>query len=99
MIADTSREAYQAVKPKISNHQKVVLDVIKLNGAITNEGISFALGWPINTVTPRVNELRHKGLIGEEGRGVNNSGHSAKLWSYRDPNDRKLVELANDCED
>lgn len=99
MIAETSRQAYEAAKPKIGNNQRVVLDVIKVNGAITNEGISFALGWPINRVTPRVNELFHKGLVGVEGRGVNKSGQTAKLWSYRDPNDKKLLELANDCED
>lgn len=98
MIAETSLEAYEKVKPKINNRQKIVLDVIKVNGAITNEGISFALGWPINQVTPRVNELRHMGMVGEEGRGMNQTGYSAKLWSYRDPNDKKLEAVANDCE-
>lgn len=99
MIAETSLEAYQKVKPKINNRQRIVLDVIKVNGAITNEGISDALGWPINQVTPRVNELRYAGFVGEEGRGMNRTGYSAKLWSARDPNDRHLEKVANDCED
>jgi predicted HTH transcriptional regulator len=98
MIAETSLEAYEGVKPKINNRQKIVLDVIEMNGAITNEGISEALGWPINQVTPRVNELRYAGLVGEEGRGMNRTGYSAKLWSVRDPNDKNLEKAANDCE-
>ena len=97
-VSYTSQEAYAKIYNKLGAKQQVVFETIKELGAATNEMISEHLNWPINRVTGRVTELKKFGLVDVEGMGVNKSGFSAKLWSVRDPNDKELIELANDCE-
>lgn len=48
---------------------------------MTNREISKVLDWEINTVTPRVNELRKMGFIEEMGkRDCRISGMNAYVW-------------------
>lgn len=98
MIAATSREAYELLQPRLGRKQQIVFEAIKKLGSATNEQLADFLGWPINNVTGRCTELRKFGVIGVEGLGRNKSGRSAKLWSVRDPNDKSLEAIANDCE-
>lgn len=98
-VSYTSQEAYAKIHDELGAKQQIVFEAIKELGTATNEAISEYLNWPINTVTPRVTELKKFGLIDVEGLGVNKSGFSAKLWSIRDPNDKELIEIANDCGD
>lgn len=68
---DTSLSAYyDRVKPTLANRQKVVFDMLRSKANWTNSELAQTLEWPINTLTPRVNELRKKGLVEESGKRV-----------------------------
>lgn len=51
------------LKPDLNRLQNIVFDVIKRCPGVCNHEISVILCRPINTITPRVNELRKKGLV------------------------------------
>jgi hypothetical protein len=97
-VSSTSRAAYTKIQGMLGQRQMQVYDAISDLGIGTNEMISDYLNWPINRVTGRVTELKRYGLIDVEGLGKNKSGFTAKLWGVRDLNDKKLLEIANDCE-
>lgn len=63
MIQQTSLEAYKAIIPELAEKQKIVFDVIYKHPGMSNYDISQYLGWRINSVTPRVNELRELGFV------------------------------------
>ncbi|QGJ88819.1 helix-turn-helix DNA binding domain protein [Mycobacterium phage Yecey3] len=70
MIQDTSREAYDALQPVLNERQTEVFDVIREFGALCNSDIAELLDVPISYVTPRVGELRKKGLVVESHRAI-----------------------------
>lgn len=80
MISNTSREAYKSIV-NIGSKQWQVLEAIKDHGPIDNEGIARILGWPINRVTGRVNELCKKGAIKHDGYTTTSSQRRAKVWT------------------
>lgn len=98
MIAETSRQAYEAVKDKFSKRQIQVYNAIDTLGIASNEQIADYLGLPLQSITGRVTELKAYGVIDVEGIGRNRSGHSAKLYSIRGANDKKITDMAHDCE-
>lgn len=68
---DTSRLAYASkVRPTLGLRQVQVLEAMKERQDWSNTELSKALGWPINTVTPRVNELRKYGCVEFAGKRV-----------------------------
>ena len=67
-MLETSLDAYKGIKAELGKRQTVVLDVIKHLKNPTNVEISRYLGLPINTITPRTNELRKKGLVCDAGK-------------------------------
>ncbi len=79
-VRDTSREAYADIQP-LSDRQAAVLGLLKRSEPLTNNEIADRLGWPINTVTPRVFELRARGEVREIGkRPCRITGRSAYQW-------------------
>ena len=63
-IQPTSLQSYYTeIKPHLGDRQKVVLEEIKKGGNMTNNEIAASLGVQINTITPRVHELRKLGLV------------------------------------
>lgn len=80
MIQSTSREAYETVKPTLNKRQQLVLDYIKENHPCCNLDIAEGMLIPINAITPRVLELRGKGLIVEAFKDVSSSGRKAIFW-------------------
>lgn len=57
-IRDTSRAAYEEISPELGDRQKVVLETIgRAKRPVNNQEIADFLGKPINTITPRTNEL------------------------------------------
>lgn len=96
-VAETSRDAFEGIKQSLGNKQQIVYDTIKEMGTATNEMLSDELNWPINQVTPRVNELCRFEMVAVIGLHPNRSGVSAKLFAVADINDRKLKEITNDC--
>jgi hypothetical protein len=63
MIQETSLKAFREILPELGHRQLEVLRVIYNQVTANNNIISKILKLPINSVTPRVNELRKKGLV------------------------------------
>jgi DNA-binding MarR family transcriptional regulator len=59
----TSYLAFEEVLMTLGDRQKLVLSAIKKIQPCSNLEISKYLNLPINTVTPRCQELRKKGLV------------------------------------
>lgn len=56
--------AYRAFAPKeLSKKQNTVLAFLLKYGSMSNKELAAKIGWPINTITPRVKELRDLGLV------------------------------------
>lgn len=65
----------------LSARQAQVVSVIELFGPMTNSELAQKLDWPINTVTPRTNELVKKGILAEyERRHCSVTGRMAIVW-------------------
>jgi len=66
-------------------------------GDHSNSEMAEALGWPINTVTPRVNELRKRGLITQvDTRKCKVTGRIVKVWGFpQEDNGRRLQNDSN----
>ncbi len=57
-VRDTSKLAYSEVSPTIGKKQALVLRTIaKAKRPVNNQEIASHLALPINTITPRTNEL------------------------------------------
>jgi hypothetical protein len=67
-VQQTSLEAYQSIKYTgvLGNSQKIVYLALKDLGAANNLIISKKLGWGINRITGRINELRKFGYVIED---------------------------------
>ncbi len=67
MIQETSRIAYHSID-NLGERQAQVFEVISKQDRIHNLKIAKILNLPINSITPRVKELREKGLVVEAGK-------------------------------
>lgn len=81
-VQETSRIAYaQDVFPTLGDRQHEVYEILKTAQSLTNSEISVLLDKPINTITPRVFELRHLGLVKEDKkRFCSITGRTAIAW-------------------
>jgi len=81
MVRKTQKIAHDKIK-KVSNNkqQQVVLAISHLSSA-TNRELATHLGWEINSVTGRVNELMHKSLVTSNGTKLDtNTNRTVTLW-------------------
>lgn len=62
-IQQTSIEAYQSIQPTLNQRQKQIYQIIKTHPGISNNEIKRITKLGINQITPRVYELRQKGLV------------------------------------
>jgi len=76
----TSLEAYNHTLKTLGKRQEEVLNCITNRQPITNLGLSNFLNKPINTITPRVKELRDKGLVVRAGKIITSTGRRAIQW-------------------
>ena len=60
---ETSLYAYMAELPSLSERQERVRDALLSLRCATNKEIATRLCWPINSVTPRLQELRKQGVV------------------------------------
>jgi hypothetical protein len=69
MIRQTSLESWRALQPKLGLKQMTMYQVFAENpeGKCTDRDLSKILGWAINSVTARRNELWKQKLIVEDG--------------------------------
>jgi predicted transcriptional regulator len=79
-INSNSLEAFSKVD--LSRRQQQVFNVIKETGTITAKGIAFQLGFTINRVTGRINELMHKQLIREHSTVRDKIGSNTRVNQY-----------------
>jgi predicted transcriptional regulator len=63
MIQETSLEAYYDIKDKLGPMHRLILNIIKTYPNVSNHEISNIIHKPINSVTPRVKELRAMGFV------------------------------------
>ena len=63
MIQDTSLETYKVLIPELGIRQQQIYDIITKHNNVSNLDLSRISKLPINSVTPRVKELRDKGLV------------------------------------
>lgn len=64
MITESSREAFESIQQDIDTCRRKVYQVIhNAQKPICDREISHKLGWSINRVTPRRNELEKQGKI------------------------------------
>jgi DNA-binding MarR family transcriptional regulator len=70
MRQETSRLAYRSIEDELGERQMQVLGVVSVLHVACNLDIADQLNLPINSVTPRVKELREKGLIVEHSRAI-----------------------------
>lgn len=86
MMRDTSLDAFSEIRRELGPRHKAVLDTINhiintKNTYPTNLEISKFLGIPINSITPRTNELAKLGKIWNNGkRTCKVSGRMAYTW-------------------
>jgi predicted transcriptional regulator len=81
MIQTTSVLAYYSQLQTLGDRQIEVYKKLKEMGSATNNELAHALGKPINTITPRVFELREKGIVEEcMKRACNITGRTAICW-------------------
>lgn len=83
MVATTQREAWEDLQVKLGERQRTVLALILRSPCgLTLYEIKNKLGWPINSVSGRVTELRKKGLIQASHHTRTNpeTGKAAIVW-------------------
>lgn len=69
------------VKPTLGKRQRIVLEKLQERENMTNLEIAESLNLPINSITPRVFELRKLGYVYESKRRVCKiSGYIAIAW-------------------
>jgi hypothetical protein len=86
MIQDTSLWAYSLATQRLNKKQKLILEAIRVFPDVTNAELEKHTGWKINTITPRVGELRKAGLVIDAGiRKCKATGNSAHAWRAKHP--------------
>lgn len=76
----TSLLAYKDAKKDLNRKQKLVYEAIEQIQPCTNKRIATYLNWPINSVTPRVLELRQKGKVKLGEIKPDADGRKANFW-------------------
>lgn len=93
-VRDTSLRAYAGdVKPTLGDRQRIVYRALQEQHALgvvsmTNSELAEMLSWPINTITPRIYELRAKGVVVEDcKRACKLTGRMAYAWRVAETQD------------
>lgn len=82
-VASTSLFAYKSIV-NLGAKQTTVLEKIEELQPCSNKQIAKSLGWEINRVTGRVNELAKLGLIKTERTATGETGRPEKLWEIKE---------------
>lgn len=84
-MQQTSLDAYSTVtKPQLNRNQKMVLESLEAIAPACNKQIAANMNWPINSVTPRVLELRKKGAVTQAYIAKDPSGRNAIYWKPKE---------------
>lgn len=83
MKPDTQLAALESIQKTAPRCRDQVFDVIqsRMPVGISSDQIAIALGWPINSISGRVTELRNLGRIKDSGaRARTQAARQAILW-------------------
>jgi len=88
-VQETSRIAYRQIQPRLGMKQAKVLKVLRAARDtrldFTNCELALVLDWPINTICPRVYELRKLGLVVlSRKRACERTGRLAMAWQAKE---------------
>ncbi len=85
-VQDTSLKAYFGeVVDTLGARQRAVLEAFTKKEDFTNAELAEFLQWPINTVTPRTNELvKRRLLIEAKRRACKVTGRTVIAWTAKD---------------
>lgn len=98
-VTETSRESYSKLD-KLNTRQAEVYRAIGELGIASNREIAQYLGKEINAITPRCKELREMGFVAEHGKKFDHdTNRNVTTWCAVDPNDKNLIDIANDPAD
>ncbi len=83
LALDSRNDAYKKILPELSNKQKEVFEFLTIQPKpMSNLEISEAMHKRINAVTPRILELRKRGVVEDRGRSVCSvSGENVHKWA------------------
>jgi len=81
-VSQTSKETYASIQSKLGTNQIAVLNALHRHPLASNEDIAADLGWTINRVTPRSNELREMGLVKIGGTKKSRTSGKTVQWMY-----------------
>lgn len=77
----TSLQAYDSILSKLGAKQKIVYDkMIEIGRPVTHRQLAEYLGWSINRVTGRVNELVTDKWVMEYGKVKNEYKRNVIAW-------------------
>ena len=67
-VAATSIESFHSLtQDDLGSRQKIVFETLDAHPNRSNRELAELLNWPINTITPRVKELREMGAVARYG--------------------------------
>lgn len=93
-VAETSRVAYETIKPKLNGQQHEIWKALQSLTASTADRLAdYLTDYPQSTVAARLNSLERVGYVVRIGKQKNKSGILATLWTTTDPNDRQLTMI------
>jgi len=78
MIDTNSLDAFESIKPDLNAKQRIVFEALR-NKPATNKTLSKRMQLPINSITPRVLELRKMGLVKKMYSEIDNN-RTATVW-------------------
>jgi hypothetical protein len=96
-VSMTSRAAFKSIHD-LGERQSAVYGAIEELGMATLEILADYLHMPVHAISGRVTELKRYGMVEVTGLTKNRSGASASILTTINLNDKKLLEIANDCE-
>jgi len=82
VIQETSLEAFKIIQMELGIKQQQVYDMLSVNPHVCNRELAMLLEWDINRVTPRVKELRDKGLVICSGKKID-EGTRMKVMCWK----------------
>lgn len=88
MIQQTSKQAYDKIISELGNRQYEVFTLLREIEPVCNKEISKKLNMPINEITPRIKELRYKGVV-EEAYKAEYDGRKVIFWTTTAPDQFK----------
>jgi len=81
MVQQTSLSAYEEIKSKLGKRQAEVMSLLSASEyPLANREIAKILNREINTITPRVKELRELGLVESFGIKIINGRRNLAWW-------------------